>query len=101
MLCRHRLGAADPEINLTVTRLQKRLIVIKFLITETGKMVLRETSEKEVGFLHAGIAGLIDQPADPGVAGLGHVAWLPEMVHGGQARQRAGIDPCGQYGVVR
>ena len=56
--------------------------MIKLHITESGKMILGKTPEKKVGFLHPGIAGLIDQPADSGAARFGHLARLSLLFRG-------------------
>jgi len=72
MVRRHRFGPADPKVDLAIASRKQRFIVIERFVIKPGQMVLREPPEKKVCLLHAGIAGLINQSADPGAAGFGH-----------------------------
>ena len=93
---RHRLDTTDPEIDLTIPRLKQRLVMIKLQIAQPGKMIPREPTKKEVGFLHARVAGLIDQSTDPRVTGFGHWVWFPDLVQ--NAPDTSGVGNMARFG---
>ena len=54
-----------PGMDAVITSSQQRLKIIKLPVAETGEMGLGEMPKQKVGFLHAGIACLIDKAAQP------------------------------------
>ena len=59
------LAVAHPGMDAVIASSQQRLEIIELPVGKIGKMGLGKMPKQQVGFLHAGIACLIDKTANP------------------------------------